>query len=219
MNISIHYRHLDREKVSQNWAELIARKEAADAEKMKPQNPEEVELEIDEDFNSPTKVGRNLTIKEALAQNDREVTLSAIFSSDKRFIDEASQAKFSQEFSLAHEEMLCWLFEEALGIKIEEEEFHPMNAVAGIPLEMWVRLFQGITPQAMGNVSNKAKKKKYNFDSFKAHLLGIKSVVKYCLDNNAEMITFYDTGPSGIMRERAEKVLKRLAPEKDIAKQ
>lgn len=215
MNIAIHYRHLDRDKVSQDWIQLISRKETSDSEKPKNITPDEEELEIDDDFNSPTNTGKNLTVKEALSQNDREVTMRAIFSADKRFIDTYAQAKFSADFSISHEEMLGWLFEEVLKIKLEDEEFYPANAVAGIPLELWVKLFQGITPAAMDAVKNMARKKKYNFDAFKTHLLGVKNIVKYCMDNNVEMIAFYDTGPSGFMRERAEKVCKRLVPEKE----
>jgi hypothetical protein len=215
MNISLHFRDLNVEKVNQSWDSLIARKQEAEAQVTEVRVPaEEEELEIDDDFNSPTKSGRDYTVKQALSQNDKDVTLTAIFNADKRFIDEASQSKYSAEFSFANEEALIWLFDAALGLKLEEEEFFPANAVSGIPLEMWVRLFQGMTPAAMDEVKARCRKRKVDFEAFKQFLLGVKNVVKYCMDNRAEMISFYDTGPSGIMRDRATHIYKRLVPEK-----
>ena len=79
---------------------------------------------------------------------------------------------------------------------------------------MWVRLFQSLTPQAMDAVKIKSQKAKYPFDQFRAYLLGIKDVVKFCMDNNSEMISYYDTGPTGTMRQRAAHMYKRLVPEK-----
>jgi len=215
MNISLHFRDFNVEKVNQSWDSLIARKQEAEAQIVAEKVPaEEEELEIDDDFNSPTKSGRDYTVKQALSQNDKDVTLTAIFNADKRFIDEASVSKFSAEFNFANEEATIWLFDTALGLKLEDEEFFPANAISGIPLEMWVRLFQGMTPAAMDEVKLRCRKRKVDFEEFKQFLLGVKNVVKYCMDNHSEMISFYDTGPSGIMRDRAMHVYKRLVPEK-----
>jgi len=216
MSISIHFRELNNDKVSQDWEDLISRKEAAEAEAVSvPANPDEVQM--DDDFNSPTRTGRGMTIKEALAQNDKDVTLSAIFGVDKRFIEATSGKGFSVPLNIQDEHAVCWLFQAVLDINPEEEDYYPHNAVAGIPFDLWVRLFQSLTPQAMDAVKAKAQKAKYPFDQFRAYLLGVKDVVKFCMDNNSEMISYYDTGPTGTMRQRAIHMYKRLVPEKKEA--
>ena len=216
MSISIHFRELNNDKVSQDWEDLISRKEAAEAEAVSvPANPDEVQM--DDDFNSPTRTGSGMTVKGALAQNDKEVTLSAIFSADKKFIEAVSGKSFSAKLAMPDEQAVVWLFQAVLDINLEEEVFFPHNAVAGVPFEMWVRLFQSLTPQAMDAVKAKSQKAKYPFDQFRAYLLGVKDVVKFCMDNNSEMISYYDTGPTGTMRQRAIHMYKRLVPEKKEA--
>ena len=213
MSISIHFQELNSEKVNQDWEDLISRKEAAEAAvPIVPVNPEDVDM--DDDFHSPTRTGSGMTVKEALAQNDKDVTLGAIFGADKRFIETASAKSFSAPLKMQDEQALAWLFAAALDISLEEEDFFPQNAVAGVPFEMWVRLFQSLTPQAMDAVKAKSQKAKYPFDQFRAYLLGVKDVVKFCMDNNSEMISYYDTGPTGTMRQRAMHMYKRLVPEK-----
>ncbi len=213
MSISIHFQELNSDRVAGEWEELITRKEAADAAKP-PVNPDEVEM--DDEFNSPTRMGKGMTIKEALSQNDKDVTLGAIFAADKRFIEAASRKGFNTPFKIQDELAICWLFQAVLDVNLEEEEFYPQSAIAGIPFEMWVRLFQSMTPQAMETVKAKAQKAKYPFDHFRAYLLGVKDVVKFCMENNAQMIAYYDTGPTGAMRQRALLMFKRLVPEVKI---
>lgn len=193
MNISINFCEFNQDKVNQLWDDLDLRA-----------------------FSQPSSEPE-FDIKDGLQKSDQERMLSEITRKDMEFIVQSARANFSENFNLQNEEILAWLFQAALGVKIEDEDFFLNNAVTGIPLALWVQLFQQMPPQAMENLKVKCKKANYSFEKFREYLLGIKSVVKYCLDNQAQMISFYDGGTSGIMRDRAMKIYKRLMPDKAVA--
>lgn len=212
MNVSIHFHAYDPAQVTAQWNDLIYRKENTPIDPKPVVNPDEVEL--GDEFDSLGASGLNMTVKEALAQPDKFAALGAIFAADMRFIQAASRKEFTDKLNVQNEQALAWLFQTTIGVTLEELEFWPDNAVAGIPLDMWVQMFKAITPKAMETLQGKAKKGNYSFDKFKAFLLGIKDVVKFCLDNHSEFIAYYDAAPTGHMRVRATQMYKRLAPEK-----
>ena len=191
MNVTVNFRGVNLDQVGQAW----------DAQDLSAFTPKNAEAEFD--------------IKDGLQKSDKELVLAAITRQDIELLDRASGAKFSEPFNLQNEEMLIWLFQNAVKVSVEEEDFFLNNAVTGIPLELWVRLFQELQPQVMETMKARCKKTGYSFEQFRAYLLGIKSVVKYCLDNHADLIAFYDGGTSGIMRDRAMRIYKRAVPDKE----
>lgn len=194
MSITINYREFNQDKVNQAWDELS-----------------------DHGFNSPISQSTVADIKDEFVQTDKERILSAIIKKDMEFISRSSGTAFSEPLNMQNEDIVVWLFGAALDVNLEDEEFFPDNAVAGIPLELWVRLFQNLPPHIMDTVKVKCKKAGYSFDQFRAYLLGVKNVVKFCLDHHSEMIAYYEGGPSGVMRTRAEHIYKHLVPEQKVA--
>lgn len=190
MAISIFYRELNQEKVDQAWADLIQ-----SGFKTTPS----------------TMVAGDL--KDVFEQTDEERIVKELYRRDIELIDQLSGAKFTAPLDMQVEDAINWLFQSALGVNIEEEDFFRDNAVAGIPLELWTRLFQNLSGQAMETVKAKCKKSGNSFDKFREYLLGVKNVVKYCLDNHSDMIAFYEGAPCGTMRERAMRMYKHLVPE------
>jgi hypothetical protein len=189
-NMQIHFRTLDQEKVAKAWDEVISR-----------------------GFNLPKANPEHADIKEEFEPTDKELALKAIFAKDAEIITRLSQASFSDVLNMPNEDITSWLFQTGLNIHLAEEEFFPANAISGIPLELWIRLFQQMPPQTMETIKAKCKKANYSFDKFRDYLLGIKNVVKFCLDNHVEMISYYEPGPTGLMKDRAEQIYKRLNPE------
>jgi len=189
--MNIHFCELNQDKVSEAWADP----------NLPAINSQGANTEFD--------------IQDWLQISDQERMLAEIIKRDLEFINRASSASFTDSFNLQNEEILTWLFKAVLGVNIEDEDFFVGNAVTGIPLELWIDLFQKMLPQTMDTLKAKCKKTNYSFDDFRKYLLGIKNVVKYCLDNNSQMIAYYDGGNSGIMRDRAQKVYKRLTPGKE----
>ena len=190
MNISINYRALDEGKVNQSWDKLIT-----------------------QGFNLPKNAGADDDIKDEFVQTDTERLLAAIAHKDWELITQASRASFSDSFNLQNEEILAWLFYKVLGVRVEDEDFFLNNAITGIPLELWVSFFQKLTPPAMETLKVQCKKSNYSFDQFRTYLLGVKNVVKFCLDNHSPMIAYYEGGTSGIMQARAQHIYKRVMPE------
>jgi len=190
MNISINYRAWDEDKVNQSWDDLIT-----------------------QGFNLPKNPDTDDDIKDEFVQTDIERLLAAIAHKDRELITLASGARFSDNFNMQNEEVLAWLFYKVLGVRIEDEDFFMNNAVTGLPLELWVSFFQKLTPQAMEALKVQCKKANYSFDQFRTYLLGVKNVVKFCLDNHSPMIAYYEGGTSGIMHARVQHIYKRLMPE------
>lgn len=187
MAVSIFYYELNQDKVNKAWDELIHG-----------------------GFELPVSTIAPGEIQDEFDQIDEERILKELFREDTAIIDKNSGAKFSVPLNMQDEDVVAWLLQAVLGINIEEEDFFRDNAVAGIPLELWTRLFQTMSPEVMETVKAKCKKAGYSFDKFREYLRGVKSIVKYCLDNHSDMIVFYEGAPSGIMRERAERMRKLL---------
>jgi hypothetical protein len=188
--MNINFREFNQEKVNQAWEEVLSR-----------------------GFVLPKANPEHADIKEEFEPTDMEVAMKAIFAKDTEIITRLSGANFTDTLSMVNEDVTGWLFQAGLNLNIHEEEFYPANAVSGIPLELWVKLFQQMPPNTMDTIRAKCKKTNHSFDKFREYLLGIKGVVKFCLDNHSEMIAYYEPGPTGQMKDRADQIYKRLNPE------
>ncbi|MGE5392628.1 MAG: hypothetical protein ACM3NH_02695 [Candidatus Saccharibacteria bacterium] len=186
MSATLLFREFNREKIEPAWEDVLAAKGTP---------------EFDPELSS------------VYMREDRVPAMSALFAIDKKLLDQHSRSTFAMPLKLDFEALLEKLFEKALGIKLPEQDFFPNEAVAGIPLELWVDLFKGFTPQVVEQMKKECQRKNFPFDMFKDFLMGIKNVVKFCLDNNSAFVGYYSTAPGAFLRLREEKYLARLRDE------
>lgn len=183
MTASIIYREFNQDQMDRAWEEVIAAKDTLDF---------------------------NQELKNALARIDKVPAMAVLFNLDKQFLEKFSRASFIASLKLDQEYLIERLFEKALGIKLEDQDFYPGEAVAGIPMEMWVDLFKRLQPPVVEYIKKEAQRKNFPYDMLKDYIMGVKNVVKFCLDNNSRMVSYYSTSPGAFLRGRQEAVLARL---------
>lgn len=185
MSATIYYKDFNREAMDEEWERVVA---AKDSETLDPD------------------------LKDALFRGDRLKGMQAMFRMDKEFLDKHSRCTFAAPFKLDVEAVIERLFEKAIGVKLEEQDFYPGEAVAGIPLEMWTGVFRNLSDRLVDQMKKECLRKKLPYDMLRDYLMGVRRVAKYCLDNNAQFISYYSSAPGAFLRQREEETLNRLMP-------